>query len=97
MLDTSLFSPNRVTKLVSSTSELLKQEALEDVYPWIAKIKKDVGTHCPVFLLTHHSHPRHSWLRFLSEVGMAGQLCPYVKVKVVLSLLGTSEGVENLA
>ncbi|XP_030878130.1 programmed cell death protein 7 [Leptonychotes weddellii] len=60
------FSPNRVIKLVSSTTELLKQKPQTLFTPLLTRLKREagVGTHYAAFPLIHHSHPRHSWPRF---------------------------------
>ena len=43
----------------------LQARALEwGASAWVSKIEKDVETHCRMFLLTHHSQPRHSWPHF---------------------------------
>lgn len=72
IFDNFLFSSNRVIKLVSSSSEFLKQEASDFVYPLVDKVEKRGRCGNPVHCLSLDSwFPPQAFLATLFWVRLA--------------------------
>ena len=69
-----------------------KPEMFSPGYPKLKRMWKPTAICSSWLIIPTPGIPGYT---FLTEVVMAGQLCPYTKVKATLSLLGASKGVKT--